>query len=110
MLNEGGFHAIPKLTFPGGALIGCGAGFLNAVKIKGTHTAMKSGMMCAEAIFETLTNTNTYSKTVAEGAELDSEGSDGATVYEVPQESPKYQELFEKSWVGTIVNEHACCI
>lgn len=42
-LNEGGFHAIPKLTFPGGALVGCSAGFLNSVKIKGSHTAMKSG-------------------------------------------------------------------
>ena len=41
VLNEGGYHAIPKLTFPGGALLGCGAGFLNSVKIKGSHTAMK---------------------------------------------------------------------
>lgn len=42
-LNEGGFHALPKLTFPGGALAGCSAGFLNSVKIKGSHTALKSG-------------------------------------------------------------------
>jgi electron-transferring-flavoprotein dehydrogenase len=54
-LNEGGYHAIPKLTFPGGALIGCSAGFLNAVKIKGSHTAMKSGMLAAEAIYPLLT-------------------------------------------------------
>eukprot|EP00602_Paraphysomonas_sp_CaronLab_P003425 CAMPEP_0185024804 /NCGR_PEP_ID=MMETSP1103-20130426/8009_1 /TAXON_ID=36769 /ORGANISM="Paraphysomonas bandaiensis, Strain Caron Lab Isolate" /LENGTH=565 /DNA_ID=CAMNT_0027557869 /DNA_START=108 /DNA_END=1805 /DNA_ORIENTATION=+ len=53
-LNEGGYHAIPKLTFPGGALIGCSAGFLNSVKIKGTHTAMKSGMLAAESIFDTV--------------------------------------------------------
>lgn len=52
VLNEGGYHAIPKLTFPGGALIGCSAGFLNSVKIKGTHTAMKSGMLAAEAIVD----------------------------------------------------------
>ena len=51
-LNEGGFQAIPRLTFPGGALIGCGAGFMNVPKIKGTHTAMKSGMVAAEAAFE----------------------------------------------------------
>ncbi|MGH6931984.1 MAG: electron transfer flavoprotein-ubiquinone oxidoreductase [Dongiaceae bacterium] len=50
-LNEGGYQAIPKLTFPGGALIGCTAGFLNVPKIKGSHTAMKSGMVAAEAVF-----------------------------------------------------------
>ncbi|WP_144299923.1 electron transfer flavoprotein-ubiquinone oxidoreductase [Elioraea rosea] len=48
-LNEGGLQAIPRLVFPGGALIGCGAGFLNVPKIKGSHTAMKSGMLAAEA-------------------------------------------------------------
>jgi electron-transferring-flavoprotein dehydrogenase len=53
-LNEGGFQSIPKLTFPGGALIGCTAGFLNVPKIKGTHTAMKSGMTAAEAVFDAL--------------------------------------------------------
>jgi electron-transferring-flavoprotein dehydrogenase len=49
-LNEGGFQSIPKLVFPGGAIIGDAAGFLNVPKIKGTHTAMKSGMVAAEAI------------------------------------------------------------
>ncbi|MCF8467675.1 MAG: electron transfer flavoprotein-ubiquinone oxidoreductase [Sneathiella sp.] len=49
-INEGGFQSVPELVFPGGALIGCSAGFLNVPKIKGTHTAMKSGMMAAEAI------------------------------------------------------------
>ncbi len=53
-LNEGGFQSIPKLVFPGGALIGCAAGFLNVPKIKGTHTAMKSAMVAAEAAFEAL--------------------------------------------------------
>ena len=53
-LNEGGYQSIPKLSFPGGALIGCGAGFLNVPKIKGTHTAMKTGMLAAEAAFEAL--------------------------------------------------------
>ena len=50
-LNEGGFQSIPKLTFPGGALVGAAAGFMNVPKIKGTHTAMKSGMTAAEAAF-----------------------------------------------------------
>ena len=49
-LNEGGLQSIPQLTFPGGALIGCAAGFLNVAKIKGSHTAMKSGMLAAEAV------------------------------------------------------------
>ena len=49
---KGGLNALPKLTFPGGCLIGDDAGFLNFSKIKGSHTAMKSGMLCAEAIFD----------------------------------------------------------
>ena len=49
---EGGFQSLPKLTFPGGLLIGDTAGFLNVPKIKGTHTAMKSGMLAAEALAE----------------------------------------------------------
>ncbi len=49
-INEGGWQSIPKLTFPGGALIGCAAGFLNVPRIKGSHTAMKSGMLAAEAV------------------------------------------------------------
>lgn len=70
-LNEGGLQSIPKLHFPGGALIGCSAGFLNVPKvshllipmasqandqIKGTHNAMKSGMLAAETAFKTITS------------------------------------------------------
>ena len=75
-LNEGGLQAVPKLVFPGGALIGCTAGFLNVPKIKGSHTAMKSGMMAAEAAFEAL----------AGGAQ----GHD---------ELAAYPELYRASWV-----------
>jgi electron-transferring-flavoprotein dehydrogenase len=50
-LNEGGYQSIPKLTFPGGLLIGCAAGFLNVAKIKGIHNAMKSGMLAAECAY-----------------------------------------------------------
>ena len=53
-INEGGYQAIPKLAFPGGALIGCSAGFVNVPRIKGTHTAMKSAMLAAEAAFEAI--------------------------------------------------------
>ena len=53
-INEGGWQSIPKLAFPGGALLGCSAGFVNVPRIKGTHTAMKSGMLAAEAAFEAI--------------------------------------------------------
>ncbi|KAH7664295.1 Electron-transferring-flavoprotein dehydrogenase protein [Dioscorea alata] len=71
-LNEGGFQSIPFPVFPGGAVIGCSAGYLNVPKIKGSHTAMKSGMLAAEATFRKL----------AEG---------------VPMES--YWDSLKKSWV-----------
>ena len=57
-LNEGGLQSIPHLTFPGGALIGCAAGFLNVAKIKGSHTAMKSGMLAAEAVAAAMADGN----------------------------------------------------
>jgi electron-transferring-flavoprotein dehydrogenase len=75
-LNEGGLQSLPKLVFPGGALIGCSAGFLNVPKIKGSHNAMKSGMLAAEAIFETLSG-----------------GDEGGSVIE------SYPEKFRQSWV-----------
>ena len=53
-INEGGWQSVPKLAFPGGVLIGCSAGFVNVPRIKGTHTAMKSGMLAAEAAAEAL--------------------------------------------------------
>ena len=53
-LAEGGYQSLPRLVFPGGALIGDTAGFLNVPKIKGTHTAMKSAMVCTEAVFDAL--------------------------------------------------------
>ncbi len=55
-LSEGGWQSMPRLTFPGGALIGDAAGFLNVPKIKGTHAAMKSGMLAAEAVADALAN------------------------------------------------------
>jgi electron-transferring-flavoprotein dehydrogenase len=63
-VNKGGLLSLPKLTFPGGVLVGCEAGFLNPAKIKGTHTALKSGMLAAETIFAAL---------ALEGAEADAE-------------------------------------
>jgi electron-transferring-flavoprotein dehydrogenase len=53
-ITEGGVQAVPQLAFPGGALIGCSAGFVNLPRIKGSHNAMKSGMLGAEAVFRAL--------------------------------------------------------
>uniref|UniRef100_A0A665VJ73 Electron transfer flavoprotein-ubiquinone oxidoreductase n=1 Tax=Echeneis naucrates TaxID=173247 RepID=A0A665VJ73_ECHNA len=79
-LNEGGLQSIPKLTFPGGLLIGCSPGFMNVPKIKGTHTAMKSGMLAAEAIFSKITAENVDSETT------------GLHV-------PEYSDSLKSSWV-----------
>jgi electron-transferring-flavoprotein dehydrogenase len=63
-LNNGTPQALPKLAFPGGALVGCDAGFLNAARIKGSHAAIKSGMLCAEAAFEALAAQRQYDELV----------------------------------------------
>ncbi|WP_188261662.1 electron transfer flavoprotein-ubiquinone oxidoreductase, partial [Azospirillum tabaci] len=78
-LSEGGFQSIPKLTFPGGVIVGDAAGFLNVPKIKGNHTAMKSGMLAAEAVHELLS------------AEADSDGP--------AREATAYPEKLKASWV-----------
>ncbi len=75
-VNKGGLQSLPKLVFPGGALIGCDAGFLNGVKIKGAHTAIKSGIMVAESIHEALNGT---------GEEL--------------SELESYEQKFKESWL-----------
>ncbi len=58
-VNKGGYQSLPKLTFPGGMLVGCGAGFLNGVKIKGAHTAIKTGMLAAESVQKALASGDT---------------------------------------------------
>jgi len=74
-LNEGGLQSLPKMTFTGGLLVGCEAGTLNMPKIKGSHTAMKSGMVAAESVFEAL-------------------GSDRSR-----DEVTSFTEAFQQSWV-----------
>ena len=74
-ITEGGFQSVPKLYFPGGVLIGCSAGFVNVPRIKGSHNAMKTGMMAAEAAFAAL-----------------NEGRAG-------DELTGYEEAYKKSWV-----------
>jgi electron-transferring-flavoprotein dehydrogenase len=64
-INDGGWQSVPKLAFPGGALIGCSAGFVNVPRIKGTHTAMKTGMMAADAAVEAIVAQRTGDELVA---------------------------------------------
>jgi electron-transferring-flavoprotein dehydrogenase len=64
-INEGGLQSIPKLAFPGGALIGCAAGFVNLPRIKGSHNAMKTGMLGAEAAFSALTENRSHDELAA---------------------------------------------
>lgn len=93
VLNEGGYHSIPnKLSVPGATLIGCSAGFLNAVKIKGTHTAMKSGMLAAEATYKALMDDGTPSV-------LDSDdGTFDTTTYPYT-ELLEYTAALKQSWI-----------
>lgn len=80
-INKGGFQAIPRLSFPGGLLSGCDAGFMNYPKIKGNHTAMKTGMLAAETIFAALQRGS-------------SGGEDLVDIEARLQKSWVYQELF----------------
>lgn len=69
-ITEGGIQSIPKLTFPGGALIGCSAGFMNVPRIKGSHNAMKSGMVAAEQIAKALGENRAYDEVTGYSEEL----------------------------------------
>lgn len=91
-LNEGGYQSIPKLVFPGGALIGCTAGFLNVPKIKGTHTAMKSGMLAAEAAFKALSE-------LPPAEEVEEGEAETEAVATEPIVLTEYVKAIENSWV-----------
>jgi len=80
-ITAGGLLSLPKLVFPGGALIGCEAGFLNASRIKGSHAAIKSGMMAAEACFDALAGGRSQDELAA------------------------YPAAFEGSWLRTELNK-----
>jgi len=80
-ITAGGLMSLPKTVFPGGALVGCDAGFLNVSRIKGSHTAIKTGMMAAEAAYDALLAQRQHDELSA------------------------YPEAFEKSWVFTELNK-----
>ncbi|KAF7792219.1 hypothetical protein EIP86_003253 [Pleurotus ostreatoroseus] len=84
-LNEGGLQSVPTLNFPGGALIGCSAGFVNLAKIKGTHNAMKSGMLAAEAAYDAVTSSSSSS--------------------DEPTDMSAYDRALHASWVHTDLHE-----
>ena len=87
-LNEGGYQALPKLTFPGGALIGCSAGFMNVPKIKGSHYAMKSGMVAADTIASELLGAEGGAEAAPNGIEVTA-----------------YEEELKKTWVYSDLHE-----
>jgi electron-transferring-flavoprotein dehydrogenase len=102
VLNEGGYHSLPKLTFPGGMLLGCSAGFLNAVKIKGSHSAIKSGIVAAESVYESLAGgEGAEEKAVATTGEIDAGES--------PTEVAEYADNMENSWVYDELREVRNC-
>ncbi len=70
-ITEGGFQSVPKLTFPGGALIGCSAGFVNVPRIKGNHNAMLTGIMAAEAAFDAVADGRAHDELAAYQAAYD---------------------------------------
>lgn len=80
-ITAGGLLSLPKLVFPGGALVGCNAGFLNASRIKGSHAAIKSGMMAAQAAFDAIVQSRTHDELTA------------------------YPAAFEQSWLHTELNK-----
>lgn len=89
-LNEGGLQAVPKLNFPGGVLVGASAGFMNVPKIKGSHTAMKTGMLAAEKMFEVINKLPTLEDLEEQGAEK---------LVETPINLESYHTAFKNSWV-----------
>ncbi len=92
-IAKGGLNCLPKMTFPGGLLIGCDAGTLNFAKIKGLHTAMKSGLVAAEAVFEAL-------------KEGDEGGRELTSFTEKWEASWAYQELDESRSFGPAIHKY----
>ncbi len=98
-LNEGGFQSLPKFTFPGGVLIGCEAGTLNVLKIKGTHTAMKTGIIAAKAFFN-----NYKEKNASIELEQYNVYFKDSNVYEELYKSRNVRPGFNKGLIGGLIN------
>lgn len=110
-LNEGGWQSVPQLHFPGGVLVGASAGFMNVPKIKGTHTAMKSGMLAAECMYKKVAELRERQEEEAaalmeekgEEEEEEDEDEDEDEGLPLPEwkalELPEYQKAYEGSWI-----------
>jgi electron-transferring-flavoprotein dehydrogenase len=97
-LIKGGLNSLPKMSFPGGLLIGCDAGTLNAAKIKGSHTAMKSGMLAAESLYAALSEENPASELTDYGARFQK-----SDLYEELHQTRNFSAGFHKFgfWLGS---------
>ncbi|KAI0665835.1 hypothetical protein C8Q78DRAFT_995336 [Trametes maxima] len=104
VLNEGGLQSVPKLNFPGGALIGCSAGFVNVAKIKGTHNAMKSGMLASEAAFDVVA-AQTSDVVAAQTSDVVSSQTSDAPSPDDPADMSAYDTALHKSWVHSDLHE-----
>jgi electron-transferring-flavoprotein dehydrogenase len=98
-ITEGGYQSVPKLTFPGGALIGCSAGFVNVPRIKGSHNAVKTGMLAADAAFEALAAGRASDELIAYQV-LVREVVGGQGIEGRPQRQAAAGQVRYRSWAG----------
>ena len=98
-ITAGGLLSLPKLTFPGGALIGCDAGTLNASRIKGSHAAIKTGMLAADAAFEAVAQGRAHDELTAYP-----QAFEASWLYKELAQSRNFKQWFKKGlWVGTLM-------
>jgi electron-transferring-flavoprotein dehydrogenase len=98
-ITAGGILSLPKVVFPGGALVGCDAGYLNAARIKGSHAAIKTGMLAAEAAFEALGANRQHDELGAYPAAFDK-----SWLREELETSRNFKQWFKKGfWVGSLM-------
>ncbi|VEU22650.1 DEKNAAC103502 [Brettanomyces naardenensis] len=109
-LNEGGLQAVPKLHFPGGVLVGASAGFMNVPKIKGSHTAIKSGILAAEVMYPEVLKVKSWvdeelskNEEKVEEEEKDEDDEDEDEMIVLPEwkalDLEAFQSAYEKSWI-----------
>lgn len=96
-LNEGGLQAVPKMYAPGGMIIGCSAGLLNVPKVKGTHLAMKSGMIAAETIMNAFSDGQRMEKYFTNPEDSDDE--EAFPELHSGLNLPEFEENINKSWI-----------
>src|SRR5690606_27984953 len=99
-ITAGGLLSLPKLTFPGGALIGCDAGFLNAPRIKGSHAAIKTGMLAGEAAFDAVVAGRQHDELTSYP-----EAFEASWLYKELKQARNFKQWFKKGlYVGSVMN------